>query len=332
MISPKNPRILESVGIDVRVLITGCCGFIGSHLTSYLVRRGYSVYCIDNLSRATKESIEVVKECNIVYKVVDITDSSRIVEHIRRFRSNVLVHLAALVDAEESIRKPDLYAYVNVYGTSVVVGKALEYGVERVVYISSAAVYGEPKRLPISEEHPVEPVNPYGVTKLAGEHLVRVMCELTRKPYVVLRLFNVYGPRQNPSYAGVVVKTLERIAAEKPPVVYGDGMQTRDMVYVGDVVEAIEKAIETQYVDEVYNIGSGEPVRIRDLINLILELTGKEELKPVHAPPRPGDIRHSYADISKARKMLGFKPKTSLREGLAKTIEWYMGRKLSRVE
>jgi len=186
--------------------------------------------------------------------------------------------------------------------------------------------------LPVSEEHPVEPINPYGATKLAGEHLVKVMCRLAHKHYVVLRLFNVYGPRQNPSYAGVVVKTLERIAVNKPPIVYGDGMQTRDMVYVGDVVEAIEKAIETQYVDEVYNIGSGKPVRIKDLINLILELVGKKELKLVHAPPRPGDIRHSYADISKARKMLGFEPKTSLREGLTKTIEWYMGRRLPRIE
>jgi len=167
---------------------------------------------------------------------------------------------------------------------------------------------------------------------LAGEHLVKTMCRLARKHYVVLRLFNVYGPRQNPSYAGVVVKTLERIASGESPIVYGDGMQTRDMVYVGDVVKAIEKAIETQYVDEIYNIGSGKPVRIKDLVNLILELAGKKELKPIHAPPRPGDIRHSYADTSKARKMLGFEPKTSLREGLAKTIEWYMSQRLSHTK
>ena len=301
-------------------------------MTSYLVHRGYSVYCVDNLSRATRESVEVVRRCGVVYRIVDITDFNGVGECVREFKPDVLVHLAALVDAEESTRKPDLYAYVNVYGTSVVVKKALEYNVERVVYISSAAVYGEPKRLPIPEEHPAEPVNPYGATKLAGEHLVRVMCGLARKSYVVLRLFNVYGPRQNPSYAGVVVKTLERIAAGKPPIVYGDGMQTRDMVYVRDVVEAIEKAIETQYVDEVYNIGSGKPVKIKDLINLILELTNKRGLKLVHAPPRPGDVRHSYADISKAKKMLGFKPKTSLREGLAKTIEWYMSQRLSHTK
>jgi len=319
-------------GAKVKILVTGCCGFIGSHLVVYLVDRGYTAYCIDNLSRASRESIMIVKEYGITYSVVDITDSNAVAEHVRRFRPNVLVHLAALIDVEESIRKPSLYTYVNVYGTSVVVEKALECGVERIVYISSAAVYGEPRRLPVSEEHPTEPINPYGATKLAGEHLVKVMCRLARKHYVVLRLFNVYGPRQNPGYAGVVVKTLERIAAGEPPVIYGDGMQTRDMVYVEDVVEAIEKAIETQYVDEVYNIGSGKPVRIRDLVNLILELTDKKELKPVYAPPRPGDIRHSYADISKARKMLGFEPKTSLREGLAKTIEWYIGQRLSHIE
>ena len=316
----------------MKVLITGCCGFIGSHLAVYLKLKGYEVYGLDNLSRATRESVRVIEENGIVYAVSDITESKQVVDVLKEFRPDALVHLAALVDVEESIRKPDLYAYVNVYGTSMVVGKALEYGVERIVYISSAAVYGQPRRLPVSEEHPVEPINPYGATKLAGEHLVKVMCRLAHKHYVVLRLFNVYGPRQNPSYASVVVKTLERIAVNKPPIVYGDGMQTRDMVYVGDVVEAIEKAIETQYVDEVYNIGSGKPVRIKDLINLILELVGKKELKLVHAPPRPGDIRHSYADISKARKMLGFEPKTSLREGLTKTIEWYMGRRLPRIE
>ena len=316
----------------MKILVTGCCGFIGSHLVVHLVNRGYTVYCIDDLSRASRESIRIVKEYGITYNVIDVTDSDAIAEFVKRFRPDVLVHLAALIDVEESIRKPSLYTYVNVYGTSVVVEKALEYSVKRIVYISSAAVYGEPRRLPVSEEHPTEPANPYGATKLAGEHLVKVMCRLARKHYVVLRLFNVYGPRQNPSYAGVVVKTLERIVAGKPPIIYGDGMQTRDMVYVGDVVESIEKAIETQYVNEVYNIGSGKPVRIRDLVNLILELTGKKELKPVHVPPRPGDIRHSYADISKAKKMLGFKPKTSLRGGLAKTIEWYMSLRLSRIE
>lgn len=315
--------------VELKILVTGCCGFIGSHLAVHLKLKGYIVYGLDNLSRATRESVRALEEGGVGYRVADITSPDQVVEVVRLFKPDVLVHLAALVDVEESVRRPSLYTYVNVYGTSVVVEKALEYGVERVVYISSAAVYGEPRRLPVSEEHPTNPTNPYGVTKLAGEHLVKTMCRLARKHYVVLRLFNVYGPRQNPSYAGVVVKTLERIAAGKPPIVYGDGMQTRDMVYVGDVVEAIERAIETQYVDEIYNIGSGKPVRIKDLVNLILELTGKKELKPIHAPPRPGDIRHSYADISKARKMLGFEPKTGLREGLAKTVEWYMRRRLS---
>ncbi|HIQ55816.1 MAG TPA: NAD-dependent epimerase/dehydratase family protein, partial [Pyrodictium sp.] len=239
-------------------------------------RRGYDVHGLDNLSRATRESIKVLEESGVEYRVVDITSPGQVVNAVKLFKPNVLVHLAALVDVEESIRKLDLYVYVNVYGTSVVVRKALECSVERIVYISSAAVYGQPRRLPVSEEHSVEPINPYGATKLAGEHLVKVMCRLAHKHYVVLRLFNVYGPRQNPSYAGVVVKTWERIAVNKPPIVYGDGMQTRDMVYVEDVVKAIEKAIETRYVDEVYNIGSGKPVRIKDLINLILELVGKK--------------------------------------------------------
>ena len=243
----------------MKILVTGCCGFIGSHLMVYLRHRGYDVRGLDNLSRATRESIRVLEENGIEYSVVDITSPNQVVNVVRVFRPDILVHLAALVDVDESIRKPDLYAYVNVYGTSIVVEKALKYGVERVIYISLAAMYGEPRRLLVSEEHPINPINPYGVTKLASEHLVKAVCRLARKYYVMLRLFNIYGPRQNSSYAGVVVKTLERIASGKPPIVYDDGMQTRDMVYVRDVAEAIEKAIETQYLDEVYNIGSGSP-------------------------------------------------------------------------
>ena len=203
-------------------------------------------------------------------------------------------------------------------GTAVVAEACRRVGVEKVVYASSAAVYGEPKYLPIDEGHPTEPLSPYGLSKLVGELVLRQYARNYGLKVTVLRLFNVYGSGQNPAYAGVISRFIERAIAGKPLIIYGDGLQTRDFVHVGDVVEAFYKAIVGN-VTGVFNIASGKPVRIIDLARMIGEIVGGK-VKIKHAPPRRGDIRHSYASIEKARKELKWEPRRRLKEELRKML------------
>jgi len=203
-------------------------------------------------------------------------------------------------------------------GTAVVAEACRRVGVEKVVYASSAAVYGEPRYLPIDEGHPTEPLSPYGLSKLVGELVLRQYARNYGLKVTVLRLFNVYGPGQNPAYAGVISRFIERAIAGKPLIIYGDGLQTRDFVHVGDVAEAFYKAIVGN-VTGVFNIASGKPVRIIDLARMVKEIVGGK-VKIKHAPPRKGDIRHSYASIEKAKKELKWEPKKELKVELKKMI------------
>lgn len=304
----------------MKVLITGGAGFIGHHLALHLSSLGYKVLCLDNLSRSSPEVVKTLRSFNIDLIVADVLDINSLELIMSRFKPEVVIHTAALVSVEESVRKPEDYLRCNVLGTLNTVRVSTNYGVSRFIYLSSAAVYGDPIKLPVSEEHPLNPKSPYGLSKLLGEEVVKLYHRMYGLEYVILRLFNVYGPRQslNP-YSGVITKFIDRVCKGLPPVIYGDGTQTRDFIHVLDVCRATQLSISTEYVNEVYNIGSGKPLSINELANLIIRIS-KLELRPTYEPSRPSDIRHSYADISKAVKYLGFKPSVSIEEGIEELL------------
>jgi UDP-glucose 4-epimerase len=295
----------------LRVLITGGAGFIGSHLVRALVRAGYGVRVFDNLSTGSLDNIGDLLDA-IEFVRGDVRDYGTVESAVRGI--DAVVHLAALIDVAESIEKPDLYFDVNVRGTYNVVKASRSAGT--FVFASSSAVYGEPIRVPIPEDHPLMPKSPYAASKISGEAFVQAFANQYGFRPVILRLFNVYGLKQSRAYAGVIIEFIRRVSRGEPPVIFGDGEQTRDFIHVSDVVEAIMLSLRNEGARGVFNIGSSEGVTINRLANLILKLMGREDLKPIYAPPRPGDIRYSIADITRARKELGFKPKVGLEVGI----------------
>jgi len=296
--------------------VAGGAGFIGSHLVKALVKAGHQVRVLDNLSTGSVENLADVLDA-IEFVRGDVSDYGAVESAVRGV--DAVVHLAALIDVAESVEKPDLYFDVNVRGTYNV-AKASR-NINTFVFASSSAVYGEPIRVLIPEDHPLMPKSPYAASKISGEAFVQAFANQYGFRPVILRLFNVYGPKQSRAYAGVIIEFIRRVSRGEPPIIFSDGEQTRDFIHVGDVVEAIMLSLRNERVRGVFNIGSGEGVTINHLARLILKLMGREDLKPIYAPPRPGDIRHSIADISRARKELGFKPKVGLEAGIKELIK-----------
>jgi UDP-glucose 4-epimerase len=300
---------------SLRILVTGGAGFIGSHLVKALVKAGHSVRILDNFSTGSLENLGDI--AGSVELVVGDVRSYDVVEKAVK-GVDAVIHLAALIDVAESIEKPDLYFDVNARGTYNI-AKACK-GVSVLVFASTCAVYGEPVKLPVAEDHPIAPKSPYAATKVAGEAFIQAYSNLYDYRYAILRLFNVYGPKQSKAYAGVIIEFIKRVSRGEPPIIFGDGEQTRDFIHVGDVVSAVMRVLTNEKAWGVFNIGSGKPVTINQLAKLILKLMNREDLEPVYAPPRPGDIRHSVADIAKARKVLGFEPRISLEEGVKRLV------------
>ncbi|MEL9989881.1 MAG: GDP-mannose 4,6-dehydratase [Thermoproteus sp.] len=288
------------------IVVTGGAGFIGSHVAVELKRRGHEVVAVDNLERA--KAADLLEREGVPLVVADVRTGEIP-------RGEAYIHAAAYIDVEESWQRPFEYAVNNAAATLRLAKKAWE---ERAffVYISSAAVYGEPRRLPIDENHPTEPISPYGLTKLWGEHAVALYGRAGLK-YAVVRPFNVYGPRQSGPYAGVITKFVERARAGLPPVIYGDGEQTRDFIHVEDVAKLVA-AITEKKAEGVYNAGTGKATSINQLARLVMRLAGVEG-EPLYAPPRPGDVRHSVADIKKVRS-LGWEPRVELEEGIKRLL------------
>jgi len=301
----------------MKVVITGGAGFIGYYVVRFLRSKNFNVLVYDSFMRAFNE-LKYLKKLGVNVWRGDIRSFSGFLEMLKRFKPDVIVHLAAFVDVGESLRKPLSYFRNNALGTAVVAEACRRVGVEKVVYASSAAVYGEPRYLPIDEEHPAEPLSPYGLSKLVGELVLRQYARNYGLKVTVLRLFNVYGSGQNPAYAGVISRFIERAIAGKPLIIYGDGLQTRDFVHVEDVAEAFYKAIVSD-VTGVFNVGSGKPTRIIDLVAIVREVAGGN-VRVKFAPPRKGDIRHSYASIEKARRELRWEPRRRLKEELRKML------------
>ena len=295
-------------------LITGGAGFIGSHLAVKLVDRGDSITIVDDLNTGKTDNLEKIEE-----KINFIRGDIRNLELLKEISKNKdgIFHQAARASVQESFLKPEVYQDVNVKGTKNVFTVAKEYGI-KVVYASSSSVYGNPTKLPIKEDSPKRPINPYAQTKLDDEFLAEKYAKLGVN-VIGLRYFNVYGERQSENYAGVIKKFLENIQNHKPLIINGDGLQVRDFVYVGDVVRANVLALESNVKSAFINIGTGVTISVLELANQIINSSGIS-LKPIHSNALEGDVRASQADISLAKKLLNWEPKIKLKDWLNETV------------
>jgi UDP-glucose 4-epimerase len=302
----------------MRMLITGGAGFIGSHLCEKCVKDGHTVLCLDNFVSGDLMNIRRLLDFrNFKLMEGDIRDFD-LLEKIMP-DVDVVFHLAAISSVLKSIENPLATNETNVIGTLNVLLAARDSGVKKIIYASSTAVYGDTRTLPQKEEMMPNPQSPYAVTKLIGEHYCQVFQRAYGLPAISLRYFNVYGPKQDPNsdYAAVIPRFIKRVSEGKPPIIFGDGEQTRDFVFVSDVVRANILAAESDATG-VFNIGQGRRVTINELAKLIIHIMNKD-LGVIYKEARAGDIRHSLADISKAR-LSGYEPQYDLERGLKETI------------
>ncbi|MCD4765791.1 MAG: SDR family oxidoreductase, partial [Methanosarcinales archaeon] len=305
-----------------RVLVTGGAGFIGSHLVDTLVAKGCDVVVLDDLSSGSLSNLEHVKDRITFYKG-DIQDQKLLMEAAKN--CEVIFHQAAMVSVTKTVDNPVDSAFINDMGTLIVLDAGRKNKVKRVVLASSSAVYGDDPLLPKHENMPLKPMSPYAVQKLTGELYARIYHDLYGIETVCLRYFNVYGPRQDPSspYSGVISIFMTKAVSKKPPVIYGDGKQYRDFVFVKDVVKAnLLAATEDDAAGQIFNIGTGKHVSINNLWDMISLFSGLK-IEPEYIPSRPGDIIESVASIEQAKSALGFEPDYLFEKGLEITFKWY---------
>lgn len=302
-----------------RAVVTGGAGFIGSHLAEELVERGYHIIIVDNLSTGRIDNIEpLLKRANVEFIQGSITDLPLLQKLLKGVY--YLFHQAAIPSVPRSIENPQATHETNITGTLNILLAARDNGVSKVIYASSSSVYGDTLTVPKVEDMVTNPQSPYAVTKLAGEYYCRIFHQVYGLPTVCLRYFNVYGPRQDPEsqYAAVIPSFITKIYENKPPVIFGDGEQSRDFTFVKDVIQANILSAESDATG-VFNISRGERFTINRLAQLAIRLMGNNDIKPIYENPRPGDIRHSLADITRAGTF-GYEPEYSLEQGLEETI------------
>ncbi len=309
-------------------LVTGGAGFIGSHLAEELVRRRFKVRVLDNLSTGKRENLASFRD-EIELVEGDIRNLKMCREAVKGM--DYVFHQAALASVPHSIEDPFLTNDINVGGTLNLLWTAKAAGVKKLVFASSTSVYGDNPDLPKKEEMSGVPLSPYALSKWIGEKYCQAFSLIYRIPTICLRYFNVFGPRQDPQspYAAAIPVFITKMLGGERPVIFGDGEQTRDFVFVLDVVEANILAAEAEGVSgEVFNIASAESLSVKALVRGINDVLGKT-FEPVHEPPRPGDIRHSSADIQKAKDRLNYRPRSDFRAGLEKTIAWHQEKRRS---
>lgn len=301
------------------VIVTGGMGFIGSHLTEKLLEEN-KVTVIDNESTGKIENIKhLLSNENLTIIKGSIVDLN-LTEIFKE--KDYVFHLAAIPSVPRSVKDPFSSNEANVAGTLNVLIAAKDAGIKKVIFSSSSSVYGDTPTLPKREDMPVNPMSPYAITKATGEMYCRTFQDLYDLPTVSLRYFNVFGPRQDPNsqYAAVIPKFITAILNDERPIIYGDGEQSRDFTFVKNVVDANIISCESGETG-IFNIACGRRITINQLVNYINEILEKE-VGSVYADPRPGDIKHSLADISRARGF-GYNPKDEFKEGLSKTVEWF---------
>jgi len=305
-----------------KYLVTGGAGFIGSNIAEELVKRGYAVRIIDNFLTGKRENISsfLDKIELIEGDIRDYDACSRALEGV-----DFVLHQAALSSVPRSIKDPLLTNDINIKGTLNVLLASRDLGVKKFVFASSAAVYGDNSTLPKKEGNVGNPLSPYALSKLVGEKYCWIFSQIFGLSTVCLRYFNIFGPRQDPSsqYAAAIPNFITRMLKGESPTIFGDGEQSRDFAYVFNVVEANILASKAKDVSgEVFNIGCGKETSVNSLVFKLNEIL-KEKINPSYDEPRPGDIRHSFADISKARKMLKYEPQVLFSKGLEETVLWH---------
>lgn len=303
----------------MKIFVTGGAGFVGSHLASSLLAQNHDVVIFDNMSNGKKEKISILKEKGAKFIQGDVTNYHILSRSVAK--SDFVIHLAAKINVAESIASPESFHAVNVTGTLNLLRACVKNKVRNIITASSAAVYGNQRTLPLHEKSQAIPISPYGATKLAVEHYVQSFSYCYQLNAISLRFFNIYGQGQSFEYAGVIEKFLDRIRKGKPLTIYGNGRNTRDFVSIEDIVQAIMlsmKKIKGKR-GNVYNIATGSSVSINDLAKTMVSLSGKK-LAIVHNRPKKGDIEHSKASISLAKKDLGYAPQINLKKGLEKLI------------
>ena len=306
----------------MKAVVTGGAGFIGSNLVDALLQDGHEVHIIDNLSTGKRENlVDLVSQTDCTFIEGSVTDLDLLRTVFRDI--DCVFHQAAIPSVQRSVEDPRATNEANVNGTLSVLIAARDCGVKKVVYASSSSVYGDTPTLPKTEEMIPNPKSPYAVSKLTGEYYCRVFSEVYDLKTVCLRYFNVYGPKQDPSsdYAAVIPRFITRVLEQKPPIIYGDGTQTRDFTYVNDVAHANIQSMK-QEVEGIFNIACGERISVNELATIVMELVGVN-LAVIYDAPRSGDIKDSLAEISRARKELKYNPEHSLTDGLEETIRWF---------
>lgn len=301
----------------MRILVTGAAGFIGSHLAKALLSRGHHVEGLDNLSTGKKENLPE----SFPLHTFSLEESEKLVKLFKKKSYDVVFHLAAQVNVRFSAEDPITDAQANILGTLNLLEAMRLHGCKRIIFSSTGgAIYGEKKQLPISEEAVPEPYSPYGVAKRSVELYLGAYKQMYDLSYIALRYANVYGPRQNPlSEAGVIAIFIYHMLQNKQPTLNGDGTQTRDYIYVEDVVRANLAALENSSLEGIYNIGTGKETSLLILYEMLQDLTGYTE-KPLHGPPKKGDLMRNALDSTLYQKYTSWKPQITLEEGLQKTV------------
>jgi UDP-glucose 4-epimerase len=304
----------------MRILVTGGAGFIASHVADAYLKRGHEVAVLDDLSRGSRTNLNVRAE----FYLGDIQDRGCVERVFSEFRPEIVNHHAAQMDVRRGVREPIFDAQVNILGSLNLLEQVVAYQTRHFIYVSTAgAAYGEPKSFPVAEDYPINPITPYGISKHTVEHYLYTFSVLYGITYVVLRYGNVYGPRQSSQgEAGVFAVFSEQILAGIQPVIYGDGSKVRDYVYIDDIAEANVAALAKGY-GEIFNIASGVATTDQEIFSLVSGLLGKPGLQPRYVTRRPGEIEKICLDVSKAKRLLGWRAETPLSEGARRTVDYF---------
>lgn len=310
-----------------KFLVTGGAGFIGSNLCEILLKKGYHVVCLDDLSTGSIENVKIFKSYpNYQFIEGDIRNYDTCLDACKEI--DYVLHQAAWGSVPRSMKKPLLYEEINVKGTLNMLEAAKQSNVKKFVYASSSSVYGDDKSLPKKEGREGTPISPYALTKKINEDYAKLYSDVYGLETIGLRYFNVFGKRQNPDgpYAAVIPKFISKLLNDERPTIYGDGKQSRDFTYIDNVVQANLKACQTKsdISGDAYNIACNDSYQLHDLIQHLKISLNKEEIKPYYETRREGDVKHSLADIEKAKLELGYNPDIIFFKGIEKTLEWYV--------
>jgi UDP-glucose 4-epimerase len=313
-----------------KILVTGGAGFIGSNLTEALLQRGHLVRVLDDFSTGKKENLVFDK----AYPSLEIVEGD--IRDLRTCQKAVegteyVFHQGALPSVQRSVEDPETSNAVNVGGTLNILLAAREKGVKRVMYAASSSVYGDTPTLPKHEEMPANPLSPYALQKHVGEHYCRLFYQLYGLETISLRYFNIFGPKQDPNslYSAVIPKFIDALLQGRPPIIYGDGEQSRDFTFIENVVQANLLAMSAEHLHgEAINIACGKRISLNQLLSVLKEILGSEQ-SAIYEEPRKGDVKHSLADIRKGKEIINYEPKVGIEPGLRETVEFFRGFKKS---